>query len=484
MKQRTRATTVIIAAAALTAAGVTFYQLSRPGLLFGATPDISAWFGGSIRLVHGSLPYRDFVLTQPPGFVLLASPFAFLSEWVGTRDALAALRLCTPVIAAATVVLTGVVVRHRGRAATLIACGVMAAFPAELYALTSGLLEPVVDLLCLAGAALVFDGAGFSGSSRRTAIGGAVFGFAVLVKLPAVLPLAVVASLCVPQVRRRLLPFAGGVVAGIAIPVAPFVVASPGGFVRDVVATQLGRIPASGRVPLPRRLGDMTAVSTAGGGDAAAIAAAVVLAGIVIAAFAVSRRRPSSFEWFVLASTAAVAVAQVGPAWYYEQYAAFFAPFLALTLGISLARLLDEEKSRAALTVAPAVVAVLLANQLAFIHRESARDVAATVDAVVPVGGCTLSDAPKYLVTTNRFIAAAPGCTTMTDPQGATLAFANNQAASLAMWRSAFVHADYVVTETPVDDWFMPQSSALRAYVAAHFRAVSADGLLFYVRNG
>jgi len=35
-----------------------------------------------------------------------------------------------------------------------------------------------------------------------------------------------------------------------------------------------------------------------------------------------------------------------------------------------------------------------------------------------------------------------------------------------------------------VDDWFMPQSSALRAYVAAHFRAVSADGLLFYVRNG
>ena len=47
-----------------------------------------------------------------------------------------------------------------------------------------------------------------------------------------------------------------------------------------------------------------------------------------------------------------------------------------------------------------------------------------------------------------------------------------------------FVHADYVVTETPVDDWFMPQSSALRAYVAAHFRAVSADGLLFYVRNG
>jgi len=68
--------TVIIAAAAVLAAGITLYQLTRPGVLFGITPDISAWLGGSIRLVHGALPYRDFDLTQPPGFALLASPFA------------------------------------------------------------------------------------------------------------------------------------------------------------------------------------------------------------------------------------------------------------------------------------------------------------------------------------------------------------------------------------------------------------------------
>ena len=206
---------------------------------------------------------------------------------------------------------------------------------------------------------------------------------------------------------------------------------------RDVVATQLGRIPASGRVPLPERLGDMTGVSSLGGGDTAAIAAALVLAGIVVAAFVVPRRRPSTFEWFVLGSAAAVAVAQVGPAWYYQQYAAFFAPFLALVLGISLARLLGE-RSRATVAVAAAAVVVLLASQLALIHRESVPDVATTVDAVVPVGGCTLSDGPKLVVTTNRFVAAAPGCTTMTDPQGATLAFANDRAASLAMWWSAF----------------------------------------------
>lgn len=124
-----RPTTLIITAAAVLAAGVTAYQLTRPGLLFGITPDISAWLGGSIRLVRGALPYRDFDLTQPPGFALLASPFAFLSQIIGTRDALAALRLCTPLLAAANVVLIGRLVRHHGRAAVITACAVMAFFP-------------------------------------------------------------------------------------------------------------------------------------------------------------------------------------------------------------------------------------------------------------------------------------------------------------------------------------------------------------------
>ena len=481
-RARDGATTVILVTAALAAAGVTLYQLSRPGLLFGATPDISAWLGGSIRLVHGALPYRDFVFTQPPGFALLATPFALLSEVVGTRDALAVLRLCTPLIAAGTVVLTGALVRHRGRAATLVACGVMAVFPAELYALRSGLLESVVDLLSLAGAALVFDGDRFTGSSRRMALGGGAFGFAMLVKLPAILPLVVVAILCVPHLRRRVLPFVGGAAAAFLIPVVPFIVAAPGEFFRDVVATQIGRASASGRVPLPQRLGDMTATSAFGGSGTASIAAAVVIVGIVVAAFVLSRRRPSTFELFVLGSAAIIAMAQVGPAWYYEQYTAFFAPFLALTLAISVARFRGVEPARISLAAAAAAVAALALNQIAFIYGETAPDVATAVDAVVPAGGCTLSNAPKYLVTTNRFVAAALRCTTMTDPQGATLAFANSPAASLAMWQSAFVHADYVVTSTPIAGWDMPRSPVLRDYVAAHFHEVRSGALLFYVR--
>jgi hypothetical protein len=146
-------TTGVIWVIAVLAAVITSYQLTRPGFLFGITPDIAAWLGGSIRLVHGALPYRDFDLVQPPGFPLLATPLALLSEWIGTRDALALLRLCTPLLSAGSVLLMGKVVRAHGRVAVVVACGVMALYPAALYALRSGLLESVVAFFCLAGLA-------------------------------------------------------------------------------------------------------------------------------------------------------------------------------------------------------------------------------------------------------------------------------------------------------------------------------------------
>src|ERR1700686_1412058 len=238
-----RSSTVIIRVIAVLAVGITLYQVSRPGFLFGITPDIAAWLGGSIRLVHGALPYRDFDLLQPPGFTLLASPFAFLSEWIGTRDALAVLRLCTPLLAAGSVLLIGKVVRHHGRAAVIVACGVMALYPAELYALRSGLLESVVGFFCLVGAALVFEGDSLSSSRRRILLGGIAFGIAGTVKAPAIVPVLVLAVLCLPAIRKRLLPFMTGVVAGFGLPTLPFFLVAPGAFIRDVVITALSSVP-------------------------------------------------------------------------------------------------------------------------------------------------------------------------------------------------------------------------------------------------
>jgi alpha-1,2-mannosyltransferase len=479
-----QASTAIIAAAAVLAAGITLYQVSRPGLLFGITPDISVWIGASIRLIHGAIPYRDFDLIQPPGFTLLASPFAALSQWIGTREALAALRLCTPLLAAGSVLLMGSLVRHRGRGAVVVACGVMAFFPAEVYALRSGLLESVVDFFCLAALALVFDGDSFVATRRRLFLGGIAFGVAGLVKSPAIVPVLVVVVLCLPEVRQRLVPFLIGVVAGFGVPTLPFFLLAPGSFIRDVLSP-LSYIPVANRVSIAARLGELTGVVAFGGGAALAITATVALAAVVIAAFTLPpRRKPSPLEWFAISATGLAALAQLGPAYYFPQYAAFMAPFLGLLLGICFARLVADRSPRVALALATAGVVVLCLSQLVAIHREIAPDIAGVVDAVIPAGGCTLSDAPSKLVTTNRFIAAASGCNDMIDPQGATLSYGYGSAGSEHLWTVEVEHADYIVTSTPFAGWDIPPGAALRAYVSANFQLVHGSGLLFYVRNG
>jgi hypothetical protein len=473
-------TTLVIGVLALVAAGVTAYQLSRPGSLFGITADVSVYFGASVRLVHGALPYRDYVFVQPPGFVLLATPFALLSKVIGTRDGLAILRLCTPLVAAVSVILVGQLVRHRGPAATFIACGVMALFPAELYALHSVLLEPVVDLFCLGAAVLMFNGDTLAGR-RRLAVGGVLLGVAGTVKASAILPVVVIAVLCLPHLRRRVLPFVGGVVAGFAIPTLPFFLAAPSALYRDVVTTQVSRIPASVRVPVATRLGDLTGASAFTSRDSVMIGATIALLTLVIGAFALSRRRPTTLEWFAIGSCVAVGAAQLAPSQYYPHYAAFIAPFLAILLAVSLARLVGEHTSPLALAIAALSVAALLINQVSFLRGQSSPDLVAAVDSVVPAGGCTTSDAPRNLVTTDRFVATASGCTAMTDPNGTVLAFGVGPAAS-AVWLATFHHTDYVVTDTPIARWTIPVDAS--AYVASHFRVVRSDGLLIYVREG
>jgi hypothetical protein len=485
MKRRpVPANATIAAVGAVMAAGITLYQLSRPGFLFGITPDISVWLGASIRLIHGALPYRDFDLVQPPGFTLLATPFAALSEWIGTRNALAVLRLCTPLLAAGSVLLIAKVMAHRGRGALIVACGVMAFFPAELYALRSGLLESVVDFFCLAALAIVFDGDALVTSRRRLFLGGVVFGIAGLVKSPAIVPVLVVLALCLPQIRGRVAPFLFGVVVGFGIPTLPFFALAPGSFLRDVLSP-LTYIPVADRVSITTRLSELTGASAIGGSPAVAVAGTAVLIAIVVAAFTIPpRRKPSSLEWFAICTTVLVAIAQLGPAYYYPQYAAFMAPFIALLLGISLARLLEHRSARVTLVVGFAAMAALCVSQFVAVRGESTSDIAGVVDDVIPAGACVLSDAPSKLVTTNRFVAAAPGCNDMIDPEGATLSFGLGSAGAEHLWTVEVAESDYLVTSTPFADWDIPPDAALRAYVTEHFQLIRSGQLLFYVRRG
>jgi len=139
--------------------------------------------------------------------IVLIAPAAALAKVTGTAWALGVARLLTVGADAACVALLGLLVRHRGPLAAGVAGGVYAVYPDALLASHTFLLEPWLNLCCLIGALVVFDGDQMAGN-RRLVWGGAAFGFAVAVKLWAVIPLAIVALLLARWPRRMARPIA------------------------------------------------------------------------------------------------------------------------------------------------------------------------------------------------------------------------------------------------------------------------------------
>jgi len=116
--------TAVIAAATLLALLLRFYQLARPGYLLGVNEyDDGNYFGSAVRLINGALPYRDFLIVQPPGITLLMIPAALLSKVTGSAWGMAVGRILTSLAGAAAVTLAGLLVRHRGVLATVMPAG-------------------------------------------------------------------------------------------------------------------------------------------------------------------------------------------------------------------------------------------------------------------------------------------------------------------------------------------------------------------------
>ena len=226
-----------------------YYQYTRPGFLLGVTEyDDGPYFGSAVRLVHGSLPYKDFILVQPPGITLLMSPVGLLTYWTGTAWGLAIGRILTVLAGTAGVALAGLLVRHRGPLAALLTCGFMAVYSDGVAAAHTVLVEPWLVLFCLAGAVAVFDGDRITASTRRLLGGGVLLGFAGAVEAWAIVPVLVLAALCLPQLKRTGI-FIGGVAAGFVIPVLLPAIAGPS----VQLYRSLGHRP--GGVPGARRAG-------------------------------------------------------------------------------------------------------------------------------------------------------------------------------------------------------------------------------------
>jgi len=516
---------VIITVAALLGLGLRLFQLTRPGYLTGFTQyDDGVYIGNALRLVDGVIPYRDFAMVQPPGSMLLMVPAALVGKAFGSMSALAAARILTVGAETANVVLVGLLVRHRGPLAVAVASGGYAVYPAALNASQSLFLEPWLNLFCLLGAVLLFDGdqitgLGDSDGRKRRTHGalwaGVCFGFATAVKIWAVVPALVAWVLCLtagrgrrprPAPPRPALSFAAGFAAGFVVPCLPFEILAPGGFGRTVFVSELVQA-THGRVGASPRVADITGIirlSSVGANPRIwqGVAAAVVLFLFVVAAWVRARRVGlpiTALDWFALVTTIAVIVMLFSPSEWYVHYAAFAGSFLVVLLGLSAAWLFTPAETRsdkprearhriqvvaaAAAFTALAIAAIGAADGYTATTLYPARSLQGASALIAP-GACVLTDTASATIAIDRFSARSPGCPAVVDSVGTLIATTHGQdfavgpgvlQADTQVWQQAFEHADYVwlIGRNGYTGARIAWTPALRAYFADHFTLIA-----------
>lgn len=509
----------VISAVTLLALALRAYQLARPGQLLGAGDyDDGADFGSAIFLVHGALPYRDFVTVQPPGITLLMTPAALLSRLIGTAWAIAAGRILTALASTGAVVLGGLIVRHRGVFAVVATCGLIAIYPGSVQAAHTVLLEPWLVLFCLAGVAQTFDGDLLANSGRLT-WSGVAFGFAGAIKLWAIIPTVVILVILLAK-RRQIARYLAGVAAGFLIPVLPFAAMAPGRFYDDVVKAQLVR--TSDRTSLSYRLQQLTGLT--GWHPAKLVVALVVVimaagvGGALIGASFATRQRPPVLEWFAVAVAGLVGVAFLVPDDFYYHYPAFFGPFLAMAFALPTARLIDNanhaqkgpesglgsrprrrwppaperlRRAAAGVTALTIVVLPIAAPQAVNSQQPTYSAAIATVTRVIPRGACVVTDQASLLISADRLVSSVPGCLPVVDGFGTSYALGGRSAraagaipAVAEVWKRAFDAAQYVLL-TQYNLRRIAWTPELRTYLRGNFAYINGPwpGLKLYVRN-
>ncbi len=466
--------------------------------------DDGVWFGAAVRLADGALPYRDFVLDQPPGVPLLLTPVALLSHLLGTAGALSVARYVTVAVEAVNVVLVGRLVRYRSVLCTTAACAVVAVYPAAVITSRTVMLEPYCDLWCLIGLVAAFEDGQVSTRPKRALLAGAAFGVAGACKAFALLPflvLLVQMGSGSPTGRRLAGRLLAGAAAGFVVICTPFVAMAPAGFFRQVVLTQLERGAPANPSPwgrLAQLLGVPPAPSMAGVPDGFERSVVVVVGALVCLALVVAWRagRPparSSLERYGVVAAVVIAAGLVWPAAFYYHYAAFLAPFLALPVGAAADGLYAVRHRALAVGVVLALVVVGALHAVRAVQTtdQPGRPDVAWLARAVPAGACAITDNPSVLLLANRF-SAPPGCSDLVDADGSTLSWSGGRRGYQALsrpqaitdWLAVLRQTDYIVVTQGLVPARVPWGPVLLGYLYRHFRATAAHpGLVVWARR-
>src|SRR4051812_5362680 len=113
--------------------------------------DDGVYFGGSIALLEGALPYRDYLLLHPPGIVVALAPLAALGGVTSDPDAFAAARAVSMGVGATSAVLVALVAGRYDRTAGLVAGSIYALWSSASHGERTTDLHAVENALALLG---------------------------------------------------------------------------------------------------------------------------------------------------------------------------------------------------------------------------------------------------------------------------------------------------------------------------------------------
>jgi hypothetical protein len=488
--------------------GMSLWQLSVPEFL--SSYDSGVYLAATIHLVSGVLPYKDFTFVQPPGLLLLMSPVGVFSRVFGTHDGFIVARVVSSVVTALNAGLLAWLVRQRGRVAMVLTGGGLAFLPVSFFVSSSLTLEPYCVLFVLAGALVVLDRdtIGETVSVRRFAVGGLLLGFAMLVKLWAIFPLAALALCVVPKYRRRVGVLVATATGCFFVLAMPFFLASPHNFISEVFGEQLFRqaAPIQG-ASIGYRLSVMTGFgpTTIAPSITVAEIAFALLVVVVAASFVVRVPRGSLDGFFILAALL-VGGALLYSAEFFPYYGYFLAPFLLAVTGLSVARLIAP--LRATLSALPttkairgilrwsgatagALIVFALVLYITSFYSAYAWGLGlygsefAAITNRIPAGSCVVYSEVSYGIEANRWTSKVPDCPTLVDPLGMWMAWGYQTKPATATfaetWKLYFERAQYVVLSAPGDS-LIGWDRNLATWFSDHFRLTYHHNYVFIYR--
>jgi alpha-1,2-mannosyltransferase len=297
--------------------------------------DAGVYYSAGDALIHGRIPYRDFVLLHPPGLMLVLAPFAWLGRLTSDHAGFVTASLAFTALGAVNAVLVVRVARRMGLASrpALVGGGFYALWYGAIRAEYLPRLEPLGNFLLLAGM-LALLAAADSRRSWPAVAGGFALGAAASVKIWWVVPMLLVLAWQLTRNRRSALPAAGAACALVLIN-GPFLLLSRGQMWQLVVIQQLARTPDQNSAG--SRLAQLSGLDQVSLPQPAELALLALVTAAALVVCWLAWRTPRA-RLAVLLVLVEVAVLVSAPSWF-SFYTDYAAPAAALTLAAGVGAL-------------------------------------------------------------------------------------------------------------------------------------------------